>query len=102
MINQESQNFSSEHSFIIVTYFHGQNAEKLKKDKIVTLSFPKCVSFYHLSVPEGLRISEIFFAILHTKILIDIRKVAFYLYQKQKRLKNNKQGRFFKQKITLL
>ena len=83
-INQESQNLSSKHSFIIVTYLHGQNAEKLKKDKIVTLSFPKFVSFYHLSVPEGLRISKIFFAILHTKILIDNRKGFFYLYQKQK------------------
>ena len=35
-----------------------------KKDKIVALSFPKFVSFYHLCVPEELRISEIFFVIL--------------------------------------
>ena len=48
-----------------------------KKDKIVTLSFPKFVSFYHLSVPEGLRISKVFFAISHTKILIDNRKGLF-------------------------
>ena len=34
------------------------------KNKIVTLSFPKYVSFHHLSVQEELRISEIFFAIL--------------------------------------
>ena len=52
-------------SFKIVTYFHGQNVQRHKKDKIVTLSFPNFVSFYYLSVPEGLRISEIFFAILH-------------------------------------
>ena len=103
MINQESQNFSSEHSFIIVTYFHGQNAEKLKKDKIVTLSFPKCVSFYHLSVPEGLRISKIFFAILHTKILIDNRKGFFLSLSKTKNIKKQttKAG-VFKQTITLL
>ena len=83
-INYEPQNLSSEHSFIMVTYFHDQNVEKHKKDKIVTLSFPKLFSFYHLSVPERLRISEIFFAILHTKILIDDWKGFFYLYEKQK------------------
>ena len=58
---------------------------KNKKDKIVTFSFPKFVSFYHLSVAEGIRISEIFFAIFHTKILIDNRKGFFYHYEKQKR-----------------
>ena len=72
-----SEKLNPEHSFIIVTYFHIQNVEKHKKDKIVTLSFPKFVSFYHLSVPEGLRVSEIFFATLHTKILIDNRKEVF-------------------------
>ena len=36
------------------------NDPKHKKDKIVTLSFPKFVSFHHLSVQEELRISEIF------------------------------------------
>ena len=35
-----------------------------KKNKIVTLSFPKFVSYHHLNVQEELRISEIFFAIL--------------------------------------
>ena len=61
------------------------NMLKDKKDKIVTLSFPKFVSFYHLSVQEELRISEIFLAILLTKILIDNRKGVFFLYQKRKR-----------------
>ena len=42
------------------------------------LSFPKFVSFCHFSVPE-----ELFFAILHTKVLIGNRKGDFYLYQKQ-------------------
>ena len=64
---------------------------KNKKDKIVTLSFPISV---HLSVPEGLRISEIFFAILHTKIIIDDRK-GIYHYQKQKDKKINNQDRCF-------
>ena len=93
---QESQNLSSKHSFIIVTYFHSQNVEKHKKDKTVTLSFPKFVSFYHLSVPEGLRISKIFFAILHTKILIDNRK-GFFIFIKNKKDKKitNYQGRYF-------
>ena len=54
-------------------YFHGQNVEKHKKDKIVTHSFPKFVNFYHFSVSE-LRISVIFFAILLTKVLPDNRK----------------------------
>ena len=72
---------------------------KNKKDKIVTLPFPKFVSFYHLAVPKELRISEIFFAILRTKILIDNRKGAFYLCQKQKDKKiANDQGRFFNAK----
>ena len=56
-----------------------------KKDSIVTLSFPKFVDFYHFRVPEEFIISEIFFAVLHTEILIDNRKRVFYLYQKQKR-----------------
>ena len=53
-----------------------------KKDKIVTLSRPKFVSLYYFSVPGKLRISEISFAILLTKILIDNRKGVFYLCQK--------------------
>ena len=89
-------NLRSEHSFIIETYFHGQNVEKHKKDKIVTLPFPKFVSFCHLDVPQELRISEIFFAILHAKILIDNIKGVFYFYQKQNDKKiTNDQGRFF-------
>ena len=93
---QESQNLSSKHSFIIVTYFHGQNVEKHKKDKIVTLSFPKFVSFYHLSVPEGLRISKIFFAILHTKLIMDYRKGFLYLIKNKKIKKiTSIQGRCF-------
>ena len=58
-----------------------KNTKKIKL--YITLSFLKFVSFYHLSVPERLRIPEIFFAILHTKILID-NKMFFYFYQKQK------------------
>ena len=56
---------------------------KKRKKENVTLSFPKFVS-YHFSVPEELKISGIFFAILLTKILIDNRKGVFYFYQKQK------------------
>ena len=36
----------------------------MQKDKIVTLSFPKFVSFHHLSVQEELSVSKIFFAIM--------------------------------------
>ena len=61
-----------------------------KKDKIVTLSFPKFISFYHLGVPERLRISEIFFVILHTKILID---KSFFIFIRNKKDKKNKQSR---------
>ena len=53
-----------------------------KKDKISTLVFPKFFSFSHFNVPEELRISEIVFAILLTKVLIDNRKGV---YQKRKR-----------------
>ena len=67
-----------------------------KKDKIVTLSFPKFVSFYYISLPEGLRISKIFFAILHTKILIDNREGFFLSLSKTKKIKKiNYQGRYF-------
>ena len=59
---------------------------KNKKDKIVTFSFPKFVSFYHLIVPEGLRFSEVFFAILDTKMLIDNRK-GFFIFIKNKKIK---------------
>ena len=76
-------------------YFYSQNFENRKNDKIVILYFPKFVSFYHFSVPEELRISEIFFAILLTKNLIDNRKGIFYLYQKQKKQITNNRGRFF-------
>ena len=58
-----------------------KNTKKIKL--YITLSFLKFVSFYHLSVPESSRIPEIFFAILHTKILID-NKMFFYFYQKQR------------------
>ena len=68
-INKESQNLRSEHCFIIVTYFHSQNIEKHKKDKIATLC----------------PFSQIFFAVLHTEILIGNIKGVFHLYQKQKR-----------------
>ena len=74
------------------TYFYSQNFENRKNDKIIILYFPKFVSFYHFSVPEELRISEIFFAILLTKNLIDSRKGIFSLYQKQKKT-NNEQPR---------
>ena len=69
---------------------------KNKKDKIVTLSFPKFVSFHQSSVQEELRICEIFFTILLTKILIDNRKGVFYLIKnkKDKKLTKNR-GRFF-------
>ena len=69
---------------MILTYFHSQNVEK-QKNKIVTLSFPKFISFYQLGVPEGLGISEIFFAILHTKIIVDNRKGFFLSLSKTKR-----------------
>ena len=74
---------------------------KKKKDKIVTLSFPKFVSFHQSNVQEELRICEIFFTISLTKILIDNRKGVFYLIKNKKDKKlTNKRGRFFKQKIT--
>ena len=57
---KKPQNLNSKHNFVIGTYFHGQNIEQCKKDKIVTLSFPKYVSFYRFSVPEELGISEFF------------------------------------------
>ena len=77
---------------IIATYFHSQNVEKHKEDKIVT-PFPKVVSFYHFIVPEEIRISEIFFAILLTK-----------MYRKQvlKKITNNKQGKFLKYSLNYL
>ena len=65
-----------------------KNTKKIKWYK--TLSFPKFVNFYHLSVPQGLRISKIFFAILYIyygKVLTDnrlrISKIFFailYIY----------------------
>ena len=69
---------------------------KNKKDKIVTLSFPKFISFHQSSVQEELRICVIFFTILLTKILIDNRKGVFYLIKnkKDKKLTKNR-GRFF-------
>ena len=65
------------------TYFHSQNFENHKKDKIVTLSFCKFVNFYHVSVPEELRISVIFFAILLTKILTTEKE--FFVFIKNKK-----------------
>ena len=51
-IIQNPQNLNSKHNLIIGTYFHGQNVEKLKKDKIVALCFPRFFSFHHLSLQE--------------------------------------------------
>ena len=83
---------------IIGTYSHSQNVEKHKKDKIVTLSFPKIVNFYHFSVPE-LRISENVFAILLTKILTD-RKQVFIFIKNKKDKKTNNWDSFLSRKIT--
>ena len=85
---------NSKYNFIIRTYFHVQNVEKHKKDKIVTLFFLKFVSFCYSNVPEKLRISEILFAGLYTKILIGNRKGVFLLKQKNKKITNNR-GKFF-------
>ena len=77
--------------FKLQTQFHNRNLSsrskcwKTQKRQIVTLSFLKFVSFYHFSVLEDFRISEIFFEILHTKILFDSGKGVFCFYQKGKR-----------------
>ena len=85
---------NSKYNFIIRTYFHVQNVEKHKKVKIVTLFFLKFVSFCYFIVPEKLRISEILFAGLHTKILIGNRKGVFLSKQKNKKITNSR-GKFF-------
>ena len=68
---------------IIETYFHGQNVQKHKKDKIITHSFPKSVSFRHLSVQE-LRTSEIFFGILLVRYSLAAEK-EFFIFIKNKK-----------------
>ena len=78
----EPQNLISIYNLITGMYYHQQNVKKCRNDKIVTLSFPKFVSFYHCSAPEELRIHGIFFAIVLIKILIGNRKGVFYLYEK--------------------
>ena len=88
--SKKPQNLTSKHDLIIGTYSqNGQNLEKRKKDKIATLSFlwflTNLSGFYHFNVPEEIRISEILFATMLTKILTDNRKGVFYLYQKRKR-----------------
>ena len=68
------------------TYFYSQNFENRKNDKIIILYFPKFVGFYHFSVPEELRISEIFFAILLAKTLFDNnKKIIFIKNEKDKK-----------------
>ena len=69
---------------IIETYFHGQNVQKHKKDKIITHSFPKSVSFRHLSVQEELRTSEIFFGILLVRYSLAAEK-EFFIFIKNKK-----------------
>ena len=69
---------------IIETHFHGQNVKKHKKDKIITHSFPKSVSFHHLSVQEELRTSEIFFAILLVRYSLAAEK-EFFIFIKNKK-----------------
>ena len=86
------QTLNSKHNLIIGSCFYRQNIEKHKKDKI-TLSFSKFVNFYHFSVPEELRISEIFFAIVRTKILVDNKKRVFLYFSQTKKIKNKKQLR---------
>ena len=72
---------------IIGTYFHGQNIEKHKKDKITIFSSPKFFSFHHFSVPKELRISEVLFAIWLTKTLIDNKKIFFSSLSNVKKIK---------------
>ena len=59
--------------------------KNLKKIKLQHFLFPNLSGFYHFNVPEEIRISEILFATMLTKILTDNRKGVFYLYQKRKR-----------------
>ena len=68
---------NSKLSFIIGTYFHSQNIEKCKKDKIVTLFFPKFVSLSFLCFRRTQNIWNFFLEILLRKILIDSRKEVF-------------------------
>ena len=66
-----------------------QNAEKHKKDKTVTLSFPKLVCFLSF---QCLR-RTILCNIAYYDINWQQKKKDFYYYQKQKKIKNNKQQR---------
>ena len=81
--------------FKLQTHFSNRNLFSRSNNEIVTLPFFKFINFYHFSVPEELGISEIFFAILFTRKLIDSRKGVFYLYQKQKRKKNKQPRQVF-------
>ena len=70
------QNSNSKHNLIIGTYFHCQNVEKHKKDKIVTLFFQICQI---LSSQGARRNSEFLKLSLQYYFLrqIDNRKGAF-------------------------
>ena len=69
---------------LIRAYFHSQNFEKHKKDKIVKLSFPKFPSSYQLSIQKKSESLKYYLQLFLTKIFIDTRKGVFHLYQKQK------------------
>ena len=49
-IIKKPQKLNSKHNLMIGTYIHSRNVEKRKKEKTVTLSFPKFVIFHHFSV----------------------------------------------------
>ena len=73
--------------FKLQTHFSNRNLFSRSNNEIVTLPFFKFINFYHFSVPEELGISEIFFAILFTRKLIDSRKGVFLSLSKTKEKK---------------
>ena len=78
---------------IVGTYFHHENVGKckIKNKKIVIFPFLKFVSLHHFIVLEKLRISEIFFAIVLMKILIDkgFLSLSLSIMKKTKKITNN-------------
>ena len=89
---------NSKFSFIIGTYFHSQNIEKCKKDKIVTLFFPQICQFIISVFQKNSEFLKFFLEILLRKILIDSRKGVFIFIKN----KQTTVAGFFKQKIIQL
>ena len=90
------QNFNSKHNLIIGTFMIKMLRNK-KKDKILTLSFTKFVSFIISLVQKNLKFLKFFLQYcLQRHYLTTEKEFSIFIKNQKDKKKINNQGRFFR------